>query len=143
VNSDEWGTPFDFFDDLDTEFDFTLDPCGRLERKLRADLETWDIRHGMDGLKRSWSGHSVFVNPPYSAKQCELWCKKCYTEKDDTKAIVLLIPLAKGSNLYFHKYIYLHAEIRFVRGRLDFTNLDNVSSRGPSPQGSMICVLQH
>lgn len=26
-NSDEWATPKDFFDRLDAEFNFTLDPC--------------------------------------------------------------------------------------------------------------------
>ena len=35
-NSDEWSTPKDFFDSLNNEFHFTLDPCASIDNFLRT-----------------------------------------------------------------------------------------------------------
>ena len=52
--------------------------------------------------------------------------------------IVLLIP-ARTDTQYFHDYIYGKAEIRFVRGRLRFTDDDGVTA-DPAPFPSMVVV---
>ena len=52
--------------------------------------------------------------------------------------IVLLIP-ARTDTSYFHDYIYGKAEIRFIRGRLRFTDEDGISS-GPAPFPSMVAI---
>ena len=50
--SDEWATPQDFFDRLDAEFDFTLDPCATEENhKTPAYYTAAD-----DGLQKNWGG---------------------------------------------------------------------------------------
>ena len=53
--------------------------------------------------------------------------------------IVLLIP-ARTDTTYFHDYIYGKANIRFVRGRLRFTDDDGVISRDPAPFPSMVVI---
>lgn len=48
----DWTTPQDFFDELDKEFHFTLDPCALPETaKCKAFFTPDD-----DGLKQSWGG---------------------------------------------------------------------------------------
>ena len=57
----EWETPQDFYDMLEKEFGFTLDPCCTPETaKCNKYYTTED-----DGLSESWEGHTVFMNPPY------------------------------------------------------------------------------
>lgn len=49
---------------------------------------------------------------------------------------MLLIP-ARTDTIYFHDYIYGKAEIRFVRGRLRFTD-DEGNASDPAPFPSMV-----
>lgn len=51
-NSDEWSTPQDFFDELDGEFRFTLDPCATDENH-KCDMY---YTKEQDGLKQMWGG---------------------------------------------------------------------------------------
>lgn len=72
--TDEWATPQDFFDALNAEFGFTLDPCATHENAKCARYFTVED----DGLAQDWSGHTVFMNPPYSEPEqpCKPKCKK-------------------------------------------------------------------
>lgn len=54
--------------------------------------------------------------------------------------VVLLIP-ARTDTTYFHEYIYGKAEIRFIRGRLRFTDEDgNAKESAPFP--SMLVIYR-
>jgi site-specific DNA-methyltransferase (adenine-specific) len=111
--TDLWSTPQDFFDELDKEFNFTLDPCATSEN-AKCDKYYTVVENG---LNQDWQGHTVFCNPPYG-KVIKDWVKKCYEEslKPNT-TVVMLIP-ARTDTSYFHDYIYRKArEIRFIRGR--------------------------
>ena len=82
-------------------------------------------------------GGSVFCNPPYG-KQIGEWVRKAYEEAQRGTTIVLLIP-SRTDTAYFHDYIYGKAELRFVRGRLKFTDEDgNAKQSAPFP--SMVVV---
>lgn len=127
-----WATPQDFYDKLDEEFDFDLDPCAIPEN---AKCETF-FTPEQDGLKQDWRGHSVFCNPPYGRKIKD-WVEKCYQEskKQDT-TVVMLIP-ARTDTTYFHDYIYHKAkEIRFVKGRLKFGE-----AKDNAPFPSMVVIF--
>jgi len=138
---DEWGTPLDIFIDLDKEFNFTLDPCGIHNRVLKDGLNTLDTRLGMNGLTHNWKGQSVFVNPPYSGKNIQEWIEKCYAEKDNAHSIVLLIPATKTGTNYFHQYIIPYADIRFVKGRINFVPLAGQNDNS-NPLYSIICIFR-
>ena len=57
--------------------------------------------------------------------------------------IHLLIP-ARTDTKYFHDYIYEHADLKFIRGRLKFRDLTAISKKTTSaPFPSMICVYKH
>lgn len=130
--TDLWATPQDFFDELNKEFNFTLDPCATSDNAKCSKYFTINE----DGLKQDWQGHTVFCNPPYG-RAIKDWVRKCYEEslKPNT-TVVMLIP-ARTDTSYFHDYIYQKAkEIRFVRGRLKFGDAKN-----SAPFPSMVVVF--
>ena len=86
-------------------------------------------------------GGGVFCNPPYGRKISD-FVKKAYTEfQNGVSPIVLLIP-SRTDTRYFHNYIYGKAEIRFLQGRLYFTN-PNGSNEGRAPFPSMIVIYRN
>lgn len=52
--------------------------------------------------------------------------EKAWTEQNAAEIIVALIP-ARVDTSYWHEYIFGHAEIRFLRGRLRFEGAVNVA----------------
>lgn len=131
-NTDEWATPQSFFDELNKEFRFTLDPCST-DYNAKCELH-YTIDN--DGLTQNWGGHRVFCNPPYGRKIKD-WVKKCYLESRKPNTLVVLLIPARTDTSYFHDYIYKKArEIRFIRGRLHF----NESKQG-APFPSMVVIF--
>lgn len=130
--TDLWATPQAFFDDLDKEFGFTLDPCATPQNAKCQKYYT----QAEDGLRQSWKGEIVFCNPPYG-RALKDWVRKCFLEsKEPSTKVVMLIP-ARTDTLYFHEYIYKRAkEIRFIKGRLKFGNAKN-----GAPFPSMVVVF--
>lgn len=70
----EWATPQDFFDMLNAEFHFDLDPCSTHENAKCF----YHFTREDDGLSKEWSGHRVFCNPPYG-REIGPWVAKCAT----------------------------------------------------------------
>ena len=132
----DYCTPQDFFDELNHEFHFTLDAAATSKSAKCPQYYTPET----DGIKSPWSiagGGAVFCNPPYGRKIGK-WVRKAYEESRNGTTVVLLIP-ARTDTAYFHDYIYGCAEIRFVRGRLHFTDEDgNTYDRAPFP--SMVVI---
>ena len=60
-SGDDWKTPDDLYNKLDAIYHFDFDPC-----PYQADF---------DGLKVEW-GKRNFINPPYSRKLKEAFCKE-------------------------------------------------------------------
>ena len=119
--SDEWSTPQDFYDQLDDRWGFTLDPCASSENHKCERYFTIED----DGLKQSWEGQTVFVNPPYS--NIAAWLEKAYKETRRPKVetiIVCLIP-SRTDTRYWHQYVMGSAIIYFVKGRLKFGGCKN------------------
>ena len=51
-NSDEWATPQQFFDKLNDEFHFDLDPCANADNHKCSEFFTKED----NGLLQSWGG---------------------------------------------------------------------------------------
>ena len=64
-STDQWATPQDFFDKLNEEFHFTLDPCADASNHKCDEYFTIED----DGLSKSWKGHTVFCNPLWEEDQ--------------------------------------------------------------------------
>lgn len=127
----EWATPQKLFDELDAEFQFTLDPCSTHEN---AKCELHYTKED-DGLSKNWGGQRVFCNPPYG-RELSKWVKKCYDESHNGAFVVMLIP-SRTDTAWFHDYIYGKAEIRFIRGRIKFGD-----SRINAPFPSMVVIYK-
>ena len=123
--TNDWFTPKDFYDKLNEEFNFTLDPCplgwNEMDENTRPE----------SGLTRSWDNEVVFCNPPYG-REIGHWIKKASEARGGV--VVMLIP-ARTDTRYFHDYIYGKAEIRFIRGRLKFGD-----SKNSAPFPSMVVI---
>jgi site-specific DNA-methyltransferase (adenine-specific) len=113
--SEEWPTPQTFFDALNCEFHFTLDPCATRNNAKCGRFFT----KRQNGLEQCWGRHRVFCNPPYGRSMCD-WARKCF-EASRGGATVVLLAHARTDTRWFHNWVYGKAtEIRFVRGRLKF-----------------------
>ena len=133
--NENWETPQDFFDALDNEFHFTLDPCANDENHKVPKYFTKEI----DGLSLDWGGEITFCNPPYG-KQIGKWVKKAYETYKNAwnykyKTVVVMLLPARTDTKWFHDYIYNKAEIRFIKGRLKFGGCKN-----SAPFPSMVVI---
>lgn len=130
-----WGTPQDLFDALDQEFHFTLDAAASDKNHKCKKYYTEE----MDGLSHSWEGETVFLNPPYG-KTIGLWMKKAYDENRRGATVVAVVPARTGTR-WFHDYVYGKSELRFIKGRLKFTDEDG-NAKDPAPFDSMIVIYR-
>jgi len=120
--SGEWETPQAFFDKLDAQFEFTLDPCATpANAKCKKYFTTED-----DGLAQDWKGHHVFVNPPYG-RGIGVWLKKGYEESKKHNTVVVILVPARTDTKWWHDYVMKAKEIHLVRGRLKFGDSDNAA----------------
>ena len=130
-NTDEWYTPIDFYEQLDKEFHFNLDPCATEQNHKCDKYFTKEI----NGLSQKWGGCRVFCNPPYGRVIGE-WVKKAYEESQQPNTLVVMLLPARTDTRWFHDYIYGKAEIRFIKGRLKFGG----SNQG-APFPSMVVIF--
>jgi len=127
--SNEWATPQKLFDELNKEFQFTLDPCSTDENaKCKRHFTISD-----DGLQQEWGG-VVFMNPPYG-RVIGKWIKKAHDESQKGATVVCLIP-SRTDTAYWHDYV-MKGQIRFIRGRLKFGDGNN-----PAPFPSAIVIFK-
>lgn len=131
--TDEWSTPQDLFDQLNTEFKFTLDVCASPENAKCKRFFTRET----DGLAQQWSG-VCWMNPPYGDVIGNWIAKAHQTGKSNT--VVCLVP-ARTDTAWWWDYAR-HGEVRFLRGRLKFGGAE---SSAPFPSavvifGKVACV---
>tara|TARA_R100001015_G_C4634604_1_gene201415 strand:+ start:4468 stop:4899 length:432 start_codon:yes stop_codon:yes gene_type:complete len=117
--TDLWSTPKYFFDELDNEFNFTLDVCANSDNAKCS--EYFDKE--MNGLEKDWTGN-VWCNPPYG-REIVNWVKKASEEieKDYCNKIVMLVPSRTDTN-WWHQYV-INEKVRFIKGRLKFGGHSN------------------
>ena len=127
-NTDEWETPQELFDDLDKEFRFNFDVCTMINNAKKYSFWTKEE----NGLSKDWSMLRCWCNPPYG-REIGKWVKKA----SESDFCVMLLP-ARTDTRWFHDYIYNKAEIRFLRGRLKFSN-----SKNSAPFPSMIVIFNN
>jgi len=118
----EWETPQPFFDRLDREFHFTLDAAATAANAKCPAYFTPDD----DALNQPWTG-TVWCNPPYGG-HLPPFVKKAYQEAQKGATVVMLILASTDSN-YWHDYVMKAKEIRFLKGRITFTNHANEKMR--------------
>lgn len=129
-NTAEWSTPQDFYDELDKEFNFKLDPCCTHGNKKCKYFFTEED----DGLNQDWDLKSVFMNPPYG-REIGKWMKKAYEESLTGCTVVCLVP-SRTDTKWWHEYA-MKGEIRFIKGRLKFGE-----SKNSAPFPSAVVIFE-
>lgn len=134
-NTEEWATPQSFFDALNEEFHFDLDPCAT-DNNHKCDSYFTKSDNGLD---KDWGGHRVFCNPPYGKQKTADWIKKCAAEAQKPNTIIVLLIPARTDTKAFHEHIYQkeNVEVRFVKGRLKFGG-----AKDSAPFPSMVCIFR-
>ncbi len=127
-NSGEHETPDDLFAELNAEFNFTLDPAATPKN---AKCENYYTK-AENGIVQPWPGN-VFCNPPYG-REVGKWIIKGRSEAANGSLVVMLLP-ARTDTKWFHDYIEGQAEVRFIAGRLKFSN-----SKNSDPFPSMVVI---
>ena len=130
-NTPEWATPKNFFEELDSKYHFTLDPCSTKENHK---CDTYFTKED-NGLEKSWGGYIVYCNPPYG-KEISKWVEKAYRENQNGVFVVMLLP-ARTDTKWFHEYIYKKHKIEFIKGRLKFND-----GKQAAPFPSMLVIME-
>lgn len=132
--SKEWSTPQDFFDKLNWRFGpFNLDPCATVYNTKCTNF--YSLQE--NGLEQDWSGHKVFVNPPYG-RDIKDWIRKGYEESLKPNTLVVMLIPARTDTKYWSDYVMKAREIHFVKGRLKFGDSNN-----PAPFPSAVVVFNN
>jgi phage N-6-adenine-methyltransferase len=127
-----WETPIEFFNELNREFNFTLDPCCETSTAKCSKYYTKED----DGLSKNWQGETVFCNPPYGREIYD-WVEKCSVEGNKPNTTVVMLIPSRTDTRWFHEFIHGKAEIRFIKGRLKFGN-----SKNSAPFPSMVVIFR-
>lgn len=82
----------------------------------------------------------MFCNPPYG-RFIQDWVRKGYEESRKPGTVVVMLIPARTDTSYYHDYIF-HGkadEVRFLRGRLKFTDEDgNAKDAAPFPSAVIV-----
>ena len=133
---EKWGTPRWLFNELNLEFRFTLDVCATKE-SAKCDRFFSPEQNGLD---QQWEG-MCWMNPPYG-KGIAKWMRKAWEESQNGATIICLVP-ARTDTAWFHDWVLGKAEIRFLRGRLEFAGFGGTgASRGAAPFASMLAIFR-
>jgi len=114
IGTDRWETPADLFAVLNEEFRFELDVCALPENAKCRHYYTPDE----DGLKQAWRGR-CWMNPPYGGT-ISAWIAKAFDAAKRGAVVVALLPVHTETGWWWD--YCRHAEIRFLRDRLRFSN---------------------
>jgi phage N-6-adenine-methyltransferase len=110
-----WATPQEWFDYLNLEFKFDLDPCC-VAATAKCDLFYTPAENG---LAQPWKGRRVFMNPPYGEAIYD-WMKKAHDECRDNGALVVCFVPARVDTRWWHDFAAKASDIRFPMGRVKF-----------------------
>lgn len=126
--TDNWQTPPDFFKRLNDVFHFTLDPCATPSNAKCAKFFTAED----DGLKQSWDGERVFMNPPYG-RNIGSWVEKA----SQANALVVCLLPARTDTRWWHDFVVAGGGmVTYLKGRLNFGD-----GRAPAPFPSAVVVF--
>ena len=136
----EWCTPDWLFNLLDNEFHFELDAASTdVNAKCLLFFDKED--NALDN-KNKWHPHnSIFVNPPYGRDEIYPWVEKAFHESQKGCIVVMLLP-ARTDTAWFHDWVLGRAEIRFLRGRIKFANINGDLVENSAPFPSIIVIFK-
>ena len=111
-----WETPQDFFNKLNSIFNFNLDSCAEIDTAKCLNFYTKED----DALTKDWKG-VVWCNPPYGREQAKFVLKAYEESVKHNSTVAVLIPARPDTKLW-QNIIFPNAnQICFIKGRLKFS----------------------
>lgn len=122
--NNEWSTPQDLYDLLNDEFRFNLDACASHWNRKCTEYYCEEI----SALSGDWPVNSVvWMNPPYGSFTGK-FIKHAYKQSQERSCIVVYLIPTNTEAKWFHDCC-LNGELRFVQGRIHFSDKDGKSGR--------------
>ncbi len=92
-------------------------------------------------MTKTWYGN-VFINPPYGSA-VTAWIKAALEYNRQTGKTVVMLIKATTDVSWFHDYLYHkpNIEVRFLKGRLHFVDINGQRLKNTAPFASMIVVM--
>jgi site-specific DNA-methyltransferase (adenine-specific) len=130
---DNWRTPPEIFEKLNTEFGFDLDAAATAQNAL--------CMHYLDNALEveDWPGNQIWLNPPYG-KMIAPFMRKAAQEAAKGKTVVALVPLRTRAAWFHDSVIGKAREVRCVRKRIKFIHPDGHRPKFTGSCDSMIIV---
>lgn len=135
--SNEWQTPKELFNKLNAEFNFDFDAAANEKNHLCDKYFSLEN----SALDKNWPdyGKVFWCNCPYG-REISKFVKKSYEESLKGVVVVMLIP-ARVDTKWFHNYC-AKGEVRFIKGRVKFTNGETGENLAPAPFPSAIVIFK-
>lgn len=127
AGNDEWLTPPEIIRSLGN---FDLDPCAPVKRPWATAKRHYTILD--DGLAQPWRGR-VWCNPPYGP-ETHRWLAKLSNHGNG-----IALTFARTETKMFFAYVWNKADAAmFLRGRLNFYNVDGAPGRNSAGAPSVL-----
>jgi phage N-6-adenine-methyltransferase len=129
--TDDWATPQDLWHKLNAMHSFDVDAAASQSNHLCHNWFGLDHEDATrrDGLRASWDGKMVWINPPYGRVIAE-WAKAAQLHANGGGGSVVMLLPSRTDTRWFHDYC-LPNDVEFIRGRLKFGG-SKVSAPFPS-----------
>lgn len=118
TDNQDWETPIDLFEMLNSEFHFDFDLSASKENtKCRKFFSKED-----DALSKDWNG-VCWLNPPYgsnSINSLKNWVRKSFEETRKEGCVVVMLIPARTNTEWWHRYCMKAKEVRLIKGRPKF-----------------------
>jgi phage N-6-adenine-methyltransferase len=145
--SSDYQTPLDFFNKIDSIFQFDIDVATTEDNPLGTPRFYTQLD---DSFRKSWDGN-CWCNPPFGKNLgIKKWIGKMQWEycHNEDRIYCMLLP-ARVETVWFQDSIWrcrmigkpLPTTIHFVKGRLKFVNALLNKNRNPHIMGSMLWFL--
>lgn len=134
--TEEWGSPPHIVTHYARLHNVWHDVCATPGRQVFPSFFSPE----QDGLAQSWGHLRCWMNPPYG-RPIRDWIKKAH---DETRVlhrcpiVVALLPV-RTDTAWWHDFIQHKADVRFIRGRLKFTDTEG-KAKWAAPFPSCIAI---
>ncbi len=135
AKSQEWETPTDLFNILNSIFHFQTDlACTSRNKRCKNGIYPEE-----DALSKNWGDKgNCWLNPPYG-RDLQKWVEACYRhihKHHNNNLVVMLIPSSTETKFWQNRIFTSANDVLFLNGRLKF-EIDG-QSLGSSPKGSAL-----
>lgn len=120
---DDWRTPVEFFNWVDSEFHFTLDGASSKENALCTKFYTEED----DAFKQNPIGEVIWCNPPYGGNK-EKWVDLFVRWGKAGNTVVALLPSATDTKWWMKAYENSVATVLLV-GRIQFEDNNGIPQK--------------